>query len=484
MKMSYGRAHEILESVKDLDGGALDAKLEELELTREDLDQAMSVVKKADVFLTDTALIKGIDFKNPEDLDKLSIEELAAVEALASENESANAETLEHIRKLLQNKVRGSLASGMSTKALLASDYLLESGVITGEKSSDYIRENMSGYDEINGLDGDVDSLEEIFGLLHDASKGKKSSKIQNIVTKETREKVNSYFKNVKYYDTVVDENGNEKVDEKGNLIREEVKNQNLIASYNTAIVDASLLDACRAVVAERDTLLAGCESREEKVAKVKTAINEALGDIVQGKVANIAVATAAEEEMEKTASDAGTKEKKHAKDLTDSVEAAVADVPNRLNVSAVIAETAKSVSDAEDFARRAAVKMRDTKAAKWLSREVEEVSDGLKSLWKNRYEIAKSIGDNRWGMVGRLAMTLGTAYVASHAAVPLAVGASIVYGAHAVAGNYVYPIIAKTIEIKRKAKEKGEKAPSFKERWKMAREELKNDKKYLRKGK
>ena len=198
MIMSYGLARKVLERVKDLDENALEDELKELSLTREDLEKAKAVVKKANVFLSDNELIKGIDLHNLDDLKNLSIEELAAVEALASEDEQGNAGILEDVRELLQNKVRGSLASGMSTKSLLASDYLLESGVITGEKSSAYIRENLAEYDKINGLAGDSDSLEEIFELLHDASKGKKSSKIQNIVTKETREKVNSYFKDIK----------------------------------------------------------------------------------------------------------------------------------------------------------------------------------------------------------------------------------------------------------------------------------------------
>ncbi|MBQ9731621.1 MAG: hypothetical protein IJV97_00850 [Alphaproteobacteria bacterium] len=118
------------------------------------------------------------------------------------------------------------------------------------------------------------------------------------------------------------------------------------------------------------------------------------------------------------------------------------------------------------------------------FSSRLENFRKIAKGLWKNKYKIAREIGqnikDNRLKVTLDLLGTLGVGVAMSTATAPVIAGAFVAYGLHSMAGAYWGPVLAEANKLRRIANEQGQTL-KFNQAKKLAWAKLKDSRDYKR---
>lgn len=419
------------------------------------------------------------DAYSAEELQNMSLEELAVLETKISAriagdvegtNAKANEKLLNDIKSAAKKVLGASVAANtLDGKDIAPAEYLIMTGYIEGEKELKFVAAQSEKYDMENLLDKTPEEIESRMSTLNEMIYGdlstedfvKKVSKINKAETKELTEVVNSI--------TFVDDNGEN--------ISDEEKAKTVDVIYESARGDAY-------VAAYKDEAFFAAKEKSEKEAIMADHFISA----VYAKLRAAAVASGMEfsyedKEEKEVKAEAKEEHKKALESLKESLKGA------KVKASQVMNAVADTTTTVESFAKRAYSKVAKGKTAKVLLDKTQEVWDKAKDLWGERAQVVRAVStavkDNRWRVVANLAASVGVVAGTTMLAGTWPVAAVIAgYSAYSAAGNYVFPIIAKANKIRREAKENKQDVPSFKNAWKSAREELKNDEKYLRRAK
>lgn len=419
------------------------------------------------------------DAYSAEELQNMSLEELAVLETKVSArvagdvegtNAKANEKLLNDIKSAVKKVLGASVAANtLDGKDIAPAEYLIMTGYIEGEKELKFVAAQSEKYDMENLLDKTPEEIESRMSTLNEMIYGdlstedfvKKVSKINKAETKELTEVVNSI--------AFVDDNGEN--------ISDEEKAKTVDVIYESARGDAY-------VAAYKDEAFFAAKKKSEKEAIMADHFISA----VYAKLRTAAVASGMEfsyedKEEKEVKAEAKEEHKKALESLKESLKGA------KVKASQVMNAVADTTTNVESFAKRAYSKVAKGKTAKVLLDKTQEVWGKAKDLWGERAQVARAVStavkDNRWRVVANLAASAGVVAGTTMLAGTWPVAAVIAgYSAYSAAGNYVFPIIAKANKIRREAKENKQDVPSFKNAWKSAREELKNDEKYLRRAK
>jgi len=419
------------------------------------------------------------DSYSVEELQQMSLEELAVLETkisarIAGDVDGVNLASNESLLSGIQIATRRALSQAMAAKTLDGKDiapaeYLIMTGYIDGKKELDFVAEQAKKYDIDNLLDKTPEEIEKRMSAVNEMIYGSLSAedflkKVANINKKDAKE-LEDVVKSIQF------------VGENGEDVSEEEKAKTVDVIYEAARTDAF-------VAAYKDDALFAQKSRKKREAVIADHFISA----VYAKLRTAAVASgmtfAFEDKEEKEVkTEAKEEHKKALESLKQSLKG------TKIESEQVLNSVADTIENAESFAKRAYSKVSNGKTAKALLDKTRAIWSKAEDLWGKRAEITRSVAtavkDNRWHLVGNLAASAGVVAGTTLLAGTWPVAAVIAgYSAYSAAGNYVFPVIAKANKIRREAREGNKPVPSFKEAWSSAREELKNDEKYLRKGK